>query len=184
MAGDIRNYGANDYVVMTKGALAIEYYQNDGLGNFTLNENISKRVSDNFTGRPVAGELIDLNTDGRLDLIVASTYNGESKLQVFLNSGEEQRFELPILVPLGNPSVQNETSLTSSISSIAVGDYDNDLDVDIAIAFPDIEQVRWYSNEGNASFAFEGSIKDIGAPRLLESFSFAGKDFADHPMLM
>ena len=117
-------------------------------------------------------------------MIVASTYNGESKVQIFLNSGEEQRFELPILVPLGNPSVQNETSLTSSISSIAVGDYDNDLDVDIAIAFPDfeqVEQVRWYFNEGNASFEFEGSIKDIGAPRLLESFSFAGKGFRGSP---
>ena len=84
LAGDIRNYGANDYVVLTKGSLALEYYQNDGLGNFTLNETVSKRLSDNFTGRPVTGELIDLNTDGRLDLIVASTYNGESKVQIFL----------------------------------------------------------------------------------------------------
>ena len=38
-----------------------------------------------------------------------------------------------------------------------------------------------YFNEGNASFEFEGSIKDIGASRLLESFSFAGKGFRGSP---
>ena len=48
-----------------KGVLAIEHYQNDGLGNFTLNEN-SSESEHTSSGRPVAGELIDLNTDGRL----------------------------------------------------------------------------------------------------------------------
>tara|TARA_B100000508_G_scaffold60116_1_gene46729 strand:+ start:7537 stop:10572 length:3036 start_codon:yes stop_codon:yes gene_type:complete len=110
---DMLNYGGNQFKV----------YLNDGSGNFT---ELTPVVLDG-SGGISAARIGDVNGDNLPDVITGNSGTGATDLnEIWINSGT-----------VGNPSFTFLEGLNSnygSISSIAIGDIDNDNFVDVAFS--------------------------------------------------
>jgi hypothetical protein len=139
-AADIDNDGDVDFVCGVNGAVKI--FLNDGTGHFTdSNVNLN-----NGGGNPSAIYIMDINNDNVLD-IAWSNGSGSSSdhSQIWLNTGtiNAPTFTTPIELPAG-------------ANSLALGDIDNDSDIDVVIGS---EPVKTYLNNANAgTFTYKADI--------------------------
>ncbi len=111
---------------------AVFWYENDGNQSYTrsLVDSVFK-LSDM--------ECVDVDSDGFLDIVVAS--NNPSAFQWYKNDGSE------------NFTAFNIVDSTYEITGISVSDFDQDGDQDMVVAsFPD-NDIVWYENDGSENFS-------------------------------
>ncbi len=135
--GDYDNDGDLDLFVSNAGAEDNFLYQNDGSGNFTLQSN--SQVSQGG-GNSHGSAWGDFNNDGWLDLYVANDQDGVKLMYMNDGTGELRKVNVnDIIAPQGNSF------------GVATADYDNDGDLDIAIANHSGESNYLYTNDGNGN---------------------------------
>ncbi|EDQ85769.1 uncharacterized protein MONBRDRAFT_11601 [Monosiga brevicollis MX1] len=101
------------------------------------------RVLPAFVHRPLMAVPGDLNGDGHIDVVSAST--DDSRLTWYPNPGNGAF--------TGTQHIISQQILT--IMSLAVADLDNDQDLDILCAGSGLDQVAWFQNNGGGHFADE-----------------------------
>ncbi|MEM1041050.1 MAG: FG-GAP-like repeat-containing protein [Bacteroidota bacterium] len=112
------------------------YYPGDGTGSFGAEVNIA----DPNRARDVrGGELADLDADGDLDLVVASTTGQE--VLAFLNDGTGS---------FGQPVVLDGS--IAQAQSVDVGDLDGDGNLDVAAAGQSSALLTYYLGDGTGGF--------------------------------
>jgi hypothetical protein len=102
--------------------------------NFALNGNTA---SGQFRINPV---FADLNGDGRLDMLVASTLSGYHSINRYFNNGA------------GGFGAGIETRYSFFISDLTVGDVDNDGDIDFLLTEGNNDMVTIGYNDGTGTF--------------------------------
>ncbi|SHF08451.1 Por secretion system C-terminal sorting domain-containing protein [Mariniphaga anaerophila] len=115
----------------------IQWYENDGKGNF------STRIIDNKLNYPMSTVAVDLDKDGDIDVLGSTYYS-----QVFIwyeNNGEED-FQYHEIYAANNTA-----------QSIAAGDIDGDGDEDIIGSTG--SSLMWFENDGKQSFSATHNIK-------------------------
>ncbi len=137
--GDIDNDGDLDLIVSGSSwsGERLDYYTNNGTGNFALYSNIGTGV------RSSSIALGDLNNDGSLDLIVTG-YDSENnrRLDKYINDGN------------GNLSGPYSFGTGVGSSSIALGDIDNDSDLDLIVSgYGGSYRLDKYINDGNGNLS-------------------------------
>ncbi len=127
---DMINYGGNEFKV----------YVNDGSGNFTE----LSPVALNGTGGVNVARIGDINGDNLSDVITGNNGTGATDLnEIWINNGT-----------VGNPTFTFSEGLNSTygaISSIAIGDIDNDGYVDLAFSSGAGAAVI-HNNDNNTAF--------------------------------
>ncbi|MFS4457383.1 FG-GAP-like repeat-containing protein [Maribacter sp. 2304DJ31-5] len=91
----------------------------------------------------------DLDGDGHNDIISASF--GDDKIAWFDNTNGAGNF--------GSQKIISES--INGVSSVAVGDIDNDGDIDVVSASYDDNKVSWHDNDGTGNFTDENVITNI-----------------------
>lgn len=144
--GDIDNDGDIDLVNFS--GTSFKVYVNDGAGNFTE----SPVMNLDGTGNISVARIEDINGDGLADIILGNSgTNGTDLNEIWLNDGS-----------IGSPSFDFLTGLSSSFAqattnSIAIGDIDNDGDIDIAFGGSSWAAVV-YLNDNNTDFVLDQTI--------------------------
>ncbi|MDX1652714.1 MAG: FG-GAP-like repeat-containing protein [Brumimicrobium sp.] len=127
---DMINYGGTDFKV----------YVNDGSGNFTE----QTPVSLDGTGAISVARIGDVNGDNLPDVVIGNAGTGATDLnEIWINNGT-----------VGNPSftfLEGLNSTYGAISSIAIGDIDNDGFVDLAFSIGAGFAVV-HNNDNNTTF--------------------------------
>ena len=136
--GDIDNDGDVDLVNYAGSSFKV--YVNDGTGNFT--ELATTNL--NGTGSISALRIADVNGDGLADIVTGNGGTNATDLnEIWINTGT-----------VGNPSFTYWLGLNSDyapINSIAIGDIDNDGDIDLAFgggSWP----AAIFTNDNNTTF--------------------------------
>ncbi|MGB0522985.1 MAG: FG-GAP-like repeat-containing protein [Flammeovirgaceae bacterium] len=129
--GDYDNDGDLDVFVANASNQDNFLYQNDGNGHFTR---ITSGVVVNDGGHSHGSAWADLDNDGDLDLIVTNDQDGENFF--YANNGDAT------FSRLDNPMTRD---LANSFGT-ALGDYDNDGDLDLFIANHSNQANQFYKN--------------------------------------
>ena len=174
-SGDMRNAGINDVVVLT--SRSILYFENDGAGEFTSNQELKTIMAGAFEGSPTFAMIEDINFDGALDLLVCYHDFAENKpgIVLFINSSDEN-------LPFGNTIIEvpldpaSDQLRSGKISQISVQDLDGDYDLDLVVAYLNDNEVLWYANDGEGAFTYQGMIASVTRPRALRMFNFENAD--------
>ncbi len=147
--GDFDNDGDLDlYVAVTLGTYDDPVinnclYVNNGDGTFTKNTTAGPPVDDREYS--CAAGWGDYNNDGYLDLFIKNGFYPKQPNSLYLSNGNGSFTDI-----VGIPLVGSENA--TLVSRFAWGDYDNDGDVDIAIAGGDGENNAIWRNDGNHTF--------------------------------
>lgn len=130
-AADLDGDGDEDLLVPARSSNKVEFFKNDGSGNFTVSSITTSPYSS-----PRTIYIDDVDLDGDLDMITNSSNN----LVWYDNDGSES-FTANLI----------ESSIQAT--SIVSGDLDGDGDTDILIANRSGNSVFWYANDGNQNFS-------------------------------
>ena len=171
---DFNNDGSLDVIVIDRDS--IEVYLNDGLGSFILFDESS------FFGESYAdlrsALAVDLDTDGMVDLIVASPSNNE--VHIFQNRNGAPAFKefgaltkrLKFGEDLGSEATSDHNVTDPQL--IGVSDIDGDSDLDLILVDSQKGEVVWLENLGSLDFVFGGRI--VGPKNFLEALADDGLD--------
>ena len=152
--GDIDNDGDIDFVNYFGADFKV--YVNDGAGNFTDQAPISLTGTGNISFARIA----DVNGDNLADVVLGNAgMNATDLNEIWINSGS-----------VGSPAFTYFEGLNSSyapINGIAVGDIDNDGDVDLTFGGSSWNSVT-FKNDNNTTFiqdqqlgAYNGGVRYI-----------------------
>ena len=119
ISGDFNNDGNTDFVVRSN--TAVDSYLNDGEGNFTKHSFVTAEVR--YLSKGIASG--DWNGDGFLDLVV-TLGNNPSLMRILMNRGNGTFLE--------TDGYTLTKTVLQQVEEIAVGDFDGDGDLDIAVA--------------------------------------------------
>jgi len=135
--GDINNDDQLDIVVANQGANNVGVLLGYGNGSFS----VLKTYSTGAGSDPNAITVIDVDIDGKLDIIVASF--GTNTVGIFFG--------------YGNGSFQNQVTYSTGYNSwpydVVVGDFNNDNQLDIATPLNNVNEVGILFGNGNRTFA-------------------------------
>lgn len=167
--GNVDLYVAN-YADCAGGVQPVDYdydklFHNNGDGTFTdvtslLDKDLGTGVDGSTLGAGFQAAWFDYNNDGRQDLYLANDYFGKSpdKNHLWLNSG-----------PAGDGtwsfqdvSVASGTGYSMNAMGIAVGDYNRDGYLDLAL--PNIESNRLLKNNHDGTFSDVAADAGVGRP--------------------
>jgi hypothetical protein len=125
---------------------------NDVVVGTTAGVNVFAQFSGAFGARTTLGSgnvtallLRDVNSDGRLDLIVGTTVSTTYYLSVFLNVGDGFQ-----------GTAGYSTTLTSPATDLKVGDFNGDGRLDLAVLSGTV--VRIFGSAGNGTFTAQASV--------------------------
>ena len=147
-----------DIVIGTYSGNTIEWYKNDGSGNFTLQTLIASTI----TG--ISGiEIADLNGDNYND-IIASSYP-DDKLVWYANDGAG-----------GFGSEQTISSSINGGGTVVSGTIDAGATIDVAVVAYDSGDTVWFSNDGSGNFSGPYTIASVASsgPADLDLADFDG----------
>jgi uncharacterized repeat protein (TIGR01451 family) len=159
-AGDLNGDGKLDLAVFSYGSLNI--YLGNGDGTFRAGASYSPP----YTPYPSGIGLADFNGDGKLDIILSSTYT--SGFVIYLGVGDGTFQALP-----GN----NQNSVPAT-NWIALGDFNGDGKVDLAMATSD-SKLGIFLGNGDATFQTPVSITLPAPASQILVADFNGDGIAD-----
>jgi len=155
--GDLNGDGRPDLAVANAGSASVSILLNTGKGAFGKAANYPAGTN------PVAVAIGDFNGDGKPDLAVA---NAESGTISILSGEGGGKFQLTQTVPAGDPT-------ESSPSSLAVGDFNGDGKLDLALTDAGTGVVTILTGNGDGTFTLLSSI----ASEAIEPVSIVAADF-------
>jgi hypothetical protein len=121
--GDFNRDGNQDLAVVNYGSNNVSILLGDGAGNFSAPINVAVSV------RPVSVAVGDFNGDGKQDLALGDQSGPIGRVSILLGDGTGN-FSLAASVDL--QSLDGGCAMTSSISSVVVGDFNDDGKQDLA----------------------------------------------------
>jgi hypothetical protein len=145
-------------------------FHNEGDGTFTERTALLEDTG-STTGAGFQGAWFDYDRDGDVDLYLANDYGGPRPEANYLWRNDGGRFT--------NVSVASGTALHMNAMGIAVGDYDRDLDLDMALS--NIEATALLRNRGDGTFRDVAARAGVARPnqRVREKSITWGLAFAD-----
>jgi len=148
----VSDIDGDNYPDLIGGSAKIFTFMNNGKGQLlrdTINENTVISLIHQT-------RLADLDGDHDLDLLVCDT-NTLDKVDLFTNDGKGSLSKNGTL-----------TSLANNIHDLAIGDADNDSQLDLCLVNDHTVDLIWSKNQGNGSFSSEKYINDnVNIPRIL-----------------
>ncbi len=136
-AGDLNDDGHSDIAVANWGTNNVDLYIGYGNGSFSTQQTISTAYPSN----PYSVAVGDFNDDGRLDITVVNL--GSNNIGIFLGDG--------------NGTFSSQTTYNAVAGSqpwsIAVGDFNNDNQVDIVVANSGTNNIGVCLGYGDGTFA-------------------------------
>lgn len=158
---DIDNDGDIDIIASSRTTDQVFWYKNLGLEIFS-----SKIVLSTSYVNPSNVKLLDVDVDGKKDILVGETGSGAG---------------LSWIKNMGSGFFGNKQSFPScsicALSSIDVGDIDNDGDEDVIVSELSNDTLVWTKNMGNGVFTVQtGFLYLTSEGRNLYSFEFANLD--------
>lgn len=157
---DLNRDGKPDFVVTNQVSSTVSTYLNSGTGTFTGPTNYATG------GTPISLAIGDLNRDGIPDIATANNNGANQHVAVLIGTGSSFA-----------PFVALNTG-SNNTTSIALGDVDNDGDLDIYTGVHTSNQVVVLRNAGNGTFSgLYGAPTGGSVPRSLvvEDFNLDGK---------
>ena len=149
----------HDMALACAGNNCVAVHINDGAGGFSGASNYPTNMT------PVWVAAGDLNDDGYDDLVTANS--GDDSVTVLMNDQDGTFTATNYAVFVGGPRVQP--------SAIALGDFDGDADLDIAVAL-ELDGTFWAAfNDGTGAFSFGMTRNSAG----LAPVSIVSADFND-----
>ncbi len=141
---DFDNDGDIDIFTTSVNNKIVLWYQNDGHGNFQINEQATIHVE---TGANII-RVRDVNNDGLID-VVLSVY--PNSIVWHKNEGDNH---------FGTQQIV--TAAAKYATDLKLADLDKDGDVDILSSSWDDDKVAWYANDGNGNFGEQQIISTAG----------------------
>jgi Leucine-rich repeat (LRR) protein len=142
---DVNNDGRLDVAVYNSSVGSYTLFLGNGAGGFTAGPTFSP-------GR--SGLFVDVNNDGDLDFV--STNVATSSVRVFINTGVGFLGLIPVPVDLSWGG--------TSVSGLAVGDFDQDGDNDMAVGTSDGTNSRLVVLRNTATTPFFTSLEQVTSP--------------------
>ncbi len=142
-AGDINNDGAMDLLTSNNSAYSISLLLNSGGGTFRNAVNYSVPSNYYYPGAPGPISVIDLNGDGRSDVIVNTT----NATAVLVNTSG-------CSLNCGTLASETTYGVGSTPSGIATGDFNRDGATDVAITSANSVEIRL----GNGDSTFQSGL--------------------------
>ncbi|CAF4862229.1 unnamed protein product [Rotaria sp. Silwood1] len=164
VVGDFNSDSLYDIAVANSITNNVGIFLGNGNGTFAKQKTLSTGSGSN----PSVIAVGDFNNDNLLDIVVANSYT--DNIGIFLGYGN------------GSFAAQKifSTGSGSSPSAIALGDFNNDSLLDIAIAHSNTSNLGMFLGYGNGAFA-EQTIRPIGHGTSF--FAFAVSDFNNDSIL-
>ncbi|HYP24086.1 MAG TPA: CRTAC1 family protein [Actinomycetota bacterium] len=128
-------------------------FHNEGDGTFTDRTELLESTG-STTGAGFQGAWFDYDRDGDVDLYLANDFGGPRPEGNYLWRNDGGTFT--------NVSVASGTALHMNTMGIAVGDYDRDLDLDMALS--NIEATALMRNRGDGTFRDVAARAGVGRP--------------------
>jgi adhesin/invasin len=117
---------------------AVQIFLGNGNGTFTAGNSYTAPNSNSFNSGPSSLAAVDVNSDGKLDIVAMSPYNG---VYVFMGNGDGT-LQAPVNYPTVNPNGPNQ--------GVAVADLNGDGHPDLAIGTAN--GIDILLNNGNGAF--------------------------------
>lgn len=153
---DLNNDGREDLIYHTQSGFAVVLSTGPGTYAAPVNYN----VPDNF---PAATITLDLNNDGKLDVIAFNSF--DSKFDAYLNTGS------------GGLQLETEYTAPAGVMDMVVGDFNHDGYADIAFTTADGNLNVWFNNHDGGFTA--GPVTSVPGVSQLSIGDFDGDGAAD-----
>jgi hypothetical protein len=162
--GDLDGDGIVDLAGANFASSSVSFMRGDGSGGFSA-----------FSGSPFSAgpspqavAVADFNNDGRLDVVVVD-YDT-------VTSGE-----VTVLLGNGSGGVSSSSVFATGAGplSVAVGDFNGDGDLDMAVANGDANSVSILLGNGSGGFSAGTPLTDSGAPNTVVTGDFNGDGHVD-----
>ena len=170
VVGDFNSDGKLDVVTVLHSGSGDELSVSLGNGDGTFQPPIETNVTGKFNVSPADLVAVDLDGDGKLDLVGASTLGaGSTFLTVFMGNGN------------GTFQTGTQVSATSAggqTDAVEVGDFNKDGRPDLVVADHVNNQIDVLLNFGAGSFT-RVPVLTVSPPRLLSVADFNGDSYPD-----
>lgn len=165
-SADFNGDGKKDLATANTSSNSISILFGNGIGSFSVSSNIA------FPSFPTSLTAGDFNSDGKMDLAVSTAISASSPTTIPITTGQN---DVSILLGdgFGNFSTNSYTvGQVYSINSIISNDFNNDGNLDLAIANNNMGNVSVLIGNGAGSFPVAVDFPLIGSPISLTSADF------------